>query len=240
MNRPWDTFIHKLHPIFGAAAELSENKDYFGNQIYNEDDPRTARAEQIGKYLANRILPYAVQNQRQIAKSGGGVGQRSLPFVGVVPAPASVTRTPFEQYVTDRYWAHNQDEKTPEQAENSKNFSDAVKAIKSGQTPDLNGLSQSAREKVYKYAKFGDPYEYRFTKLFPSFTNPKADPMNMLVAYEKATPAEREKYGLRSKILSLTGNGDADDKWGKALDNVGDDYTRNLMKERLNNIINEH
>lgn len=217
-RHPIDTVEHKLHPSFSMIAELLNNKDFYGNQIVNPDDPWTKVAGQVASYVGKGFVPYAVQNQNNIEQAGGGIAARLAPFVGVTPAPGSETHSQAQSYIADRYYAaHPSDGKTPEAAAHSKEFSASINAIRQGQTPDLSSFTPAERQKIVKYAH-EDPatlVEKHFAKLPLS---------QQLTAYDKATEAERAQYKMKIAI-----NRGA----SKALQNETDSETRDRLKARL-------
>lgn len=217
-RHPIDTVEHKLHPSFSMIAELLNNKDFYGNQIVNPDDPWTKVAGQVASYVGKGFVPYAVQNQNNIEQAGGGIAARVAPFVGVTPAPGSETHSQAQSYIADRYYAaHPSEGKTPEAAAHSKEFSASINAIRQGQTPDLSSFTPAERQKIVKYAH-EDPatlVEKHFAKLPLS---------QQLTAYDKATEAERAQYKMKIAI-----NRGA----SKALQNESDPEVRSRLQERL-------
>lgn len=220
-RHPIDTVEHKLHPSFSMIAELLNNKDFYGNQIVNPDDPWTKVAGQVAGYVGKGFVPYAVQNQNNIEQAGGGIAARLAPFVGVTPAPGSETHSQAQSYIADRYYAaHPNEGKTPEAAAHSKEFSASINAIRQGQTPDLSSFTPAERQKIVKYAH-EDPatlVEKHFAKLPLS---------QQLTAYDKATEAERAQYKMKIAINRVA---------SKALQNETDSETRDRLKERLESL----
>ena len=218
-RHPIDTVEHKLHPSFSMIAELLNNKDFYGNQIVNPDDPWTKVAGQVADYVGKGFVPYAMQNQSNIEQAGGGLAARAAPFVGITPAPGSETHSSAQTYIADRYYAaHPSEGKTPEAAAHSKEFSASINAIRQGQTPDLSSFTPAERQKIVKYAH-EDPatlVEKHFAKLPLS---------QQLTAYDKASEAEREQYKMKIAI-----NRGA----SKQLQNETDPEVRSRLQERLN------
>lgn len=220
-RHPIDTVEHKLHPSFSMIAELLNNKDFYGNQIINPDDPWTKVAGQVAGYVGKGFVPYAVQNQNNIAQAGGGIGARLAPFVGVTPAPGSESHSDTQNYISQSYYAaHPSEGKTPESAAHSKDFSAAITTLRNGGQPDLSQFTAAERAKISKYAR-EDPaklVEKHFAAL----------PLQQqLVAYGKASDAERKQYNMRATMF----RGSA-----KGLAKESDPETRERLRAKLESL----
>lgn len=191
-THPVQTVEHKVHPVLSMALELWNNEDFYGTKIHNPDDPWSVQAAQIAKYLVGGFKPYAVQNQEHVAKAGGNAIDRALPFVGITPAPADVSRSPFESFLGEAAGKSSPSEaRTPEQAAQTRAMHEAENAIRHGQEPDMRGLSPLQQRRVLRAAQQEVP-QIRFKRLGIE---------DKLRAYALATPAEREQYGLAGLIL---------------------------------------
>ena len=218
-KHPILTAEHKLHPVFSMVSELLNDKDFYGNRIYNKDDPWTKVAEQVGSYILSSSKPYAVQNQQQIAKQGGSVAARIAPFFGITPAPGDIVKSPFQTYVSDSYFeSHPSASRTPEEAAARQKLKDASAAIQRGEKPDLSGFTMKERASIQRMSKSKDYVALDFGKL---------SLQQQLAAYEKATEEERTKYKLRQKILSGS---------AKALQKESDADLRETLRRRVDEI----
>jgi hypothetical protein len=222
-RHPIDTVEHKLHPSFSMVAELLNNKDFYGNEIFNPEDPWTKVAEQVAAHIGKGFVPYAVQNQQQVANAGGSVAARVAPFVGVTPAPGDITHSDFQNYVRDKYFAgHPTASKSPEKAEASKALTQAVQAVRAGQNPDLSGFTPADRAKIAKYAH-EKPEQY-IEKQFAGLNL-----QQKLAAYDRASAAERQQYQLRQGLLRS--------KWAKEIEAIQDEDQRAELRARVRAII---
>ena len=100
-KHPFVTLGHKMHPAIAATIEMLNNKDFYGTKIRNEDDPLVRQAIDVAEHTAGQFVPFAVRGQQQIRKGDGGIGESLLPFIGITPAPASITRSEAEQLAGD-------------------------------------------------------------------------------------------------------------------------------------------
>jgi hypothetical protein len=215
VKHPLDTITHKLHPSLSMIAELIQNKDFYGNEVYNPHDQWTKVAEQIGGYIAGGFRPYAVQNRQQIERQGGGLVAQALPFIGITPAPGDITHSAFQNFVRENRRQYGG--KTPEERAQSQKWFDAVDAIKRGGQPDMSQLSPKERTSALKYAK-SDPIVKQFTGL--SFDK-------KLEAYNRASDAERQQYHLKAAILKAA---------PRELRNVHDEDERKYIIQKVKEV----
>ncbi|GAA0721233.1 diguanylate cyclase domain-containing protein [Dokdonella soli] len=190
-THPVTTIEHKLHPSFSMIAELLNNKDFYGTEIVNPDDPWTKAAGQVADYLGRSVEPYAFQNRAHIEQAGGGLAQQALPFVGITPAPSDINRSTFQAFVSDK--AHDKmpsGARTPEESDRLQRVYAAEDALRAGKQPDTTDMSAADITQARKGAR-KDPYVTKFQRLSLE---------DKLRAYDQATPAERQKYQLAEHI----------------------------------------
>ena len=90
MNHPIEMVKHKLNIPLRMFAALTDNQDYFGEQIR---DPWASTGEQIGqtsKYLAKNLLPFGIQGMIKTENPAA----RALNAFGVTPVPRQYTNSP--------------------------------------------------------------------------------------------------------------------------------------------------
>ncbi len=189
-KHPLETVQHKLHPFFSEAAELWQNKDFYGTQIINPDHDAVHQAEDLAGYILKGFTPYAVTSAVKSAQTGQSLPLTLAPFVGVAPAPASITRTKFQDFVADNSFK-GAAARTQEQADASKAKHDAETAIRRGEKPDLTAFTPKERFQIQQAARKEVP-EIRFHQL--SFAD-------KLKAYDMATDQEKQEYKLRQIIM---------------------------------------
>ena len=188
---PLQTVQHKLHPFWSMLAEVARNKDFYGTQIVDPDAEMPEQARQFLKYLGKSFLPYAVQGAAKNASTGSSLAMTALPFVGITPAPGDITKTAFQQFVSERYFdSMPQGARSQAKADQSQKFRDTVMALRAGKEPDLSGFTTGQQQRLARAAQEELP-AYQFSRLgFP----------DQIRAYERATPAEREKYDLYTRL----------------------------------------
>ena len=87
---PLRTAGNKLNPLFGLVKEMVTNKDYYGHEIANADDPFMQRVLDRAKHAATAFEPFAAKELLH----GDDTRKRgqALPFIGITRAPASLDR----------------------------------------------------------------------------------------------------------------------------------------------------
>jgi len=91
------TLINKLHPLLGYTADMLQNQDYFGVEIYNEDDPLGQKLKDIARFTGKQFLPYGIQNVAKERERGSSFAKSIPAFFGLTPAPADINQTAAEE-----------------------------------------------------------------------------------------------------------------------------------------------
>jgi hypothetical protein len=132
-HHPVQTVAHKLHPLINAMVEMVTNEDFYRTEIRHKDDPLVAQMLDVTKFLAKQFLPFSARNAAKVARDEGqtglGVyfpttGRKLATYVGIVPAPAYIKRSDFENRVRDYIQTQMpQGPRTKEQAEKTERTS---------------------------------------------------------------------------------------------------------------------
>ncbi|MGH8373325.1 MAG: hypothetical protein ACRETO_11435, partial [Gammaproteobacteria bacterium] len=192
-THPLETIEHKLHPSWSIASELLTNKDFYGTEIHNPDDPWTIQAKQIADYLVKTPEPYALENEQRVAAAGGGTGAKVAPFFGVTPAPADIARTKFQSFVAQNGTrGFDGFTRTPEEAEAAQRVHAAEDAMRTGQEPDYTGMDEHDRIRAERDGRVPKP-ELSFMRMGLE---------DKLRAWDMATAAERGHYHLKEHIFT--------------------------------------
>jgi hypothetical protein len=97
-SHPWQTLNNKLNPIWGTWGQIIDNKDFYGAEIRNTEDPAFKQMQDFAKYMAQTFEPFSVRGAIRVYEEGGGVGQVAGAFGGLQPAPGFITAP--ERYET--------------------------------------------------------------------------------------------------------------------------------------------
>jgi hypothetical protein len=80
---------------WGRAADVIRNKDFFGNEVYNEDDPTTKKIHDSLKHLFP--TPFSISNTKKVYENSAPAVVKGLTMAGVLqPTPQYITDTPAE------------------------------------------------------------------------------------------------------------------------------------------------
>lgn len=92
---PVGTVVNKFSPVNNAVMEMMRNKDYYGVEIRNVDDPVMQQIADESSFVASQFLPFGFRNQGRDTRSS--LGSKVEPFIGIVPAPYDVNMTKAER-----------------------------------------------------------------------------------------------------------------------------------------------
>lgn len=124
----------------GRVADLLSNKDYYGVQIRDTDDPATRQALQVGKYATQSILPFSIRGYKNLSSQQENAIRKSMALLGINPAPRYIGQTAAEKQV-EHYWQGQRTEEgtKPEQYEIQKGKREIVSQIRHGKPTDIPG-----------------------------------------------------------------------------------------------------
>jgi hypothetical protein len=133
-HHPVQTFKNKLAPTLAFMMRLAENRDYFGDMIYDEEGTRTQKAKQIAKAVAKQHAPLSLQNYLEGRKRGEkGASELSRNVFGVTPAKRELVRTPAENLMADYASRKGHTARTPEEVENADVHRLTIEAVRKGE-----------------------------------------------------------------------------------------------------------
>jgi broad specificity phosphatase PhoE len=202
-QEPGKTIKNKMHPALNLVAEMLENKDYYGAQIRNEDDPFMRQIADTAKFAGKSLEPFSLRGaQRQSRLGGSPLVNFAANFVGVTPAPNSINQTPAERLANEYRESHRETgSRTQEQGERSKARADVIRAMRLGENP-VPLVRQYIQEGKLSTQEFGRLRQAaRETPLQSAVKNlPLPEALNV---YDKATDEERQSLNrtVRGKVF---------------------------------------
>jgi len=206
-KHPFRTVMNKLAPQNAMIFQMLENKDYYGTEIRNVDDPALKQLAQEGKFFLEQLLPFGIrQAGRTIetlspmkAKEGKFPIEEVMkeplsiaePFVGVVPAPYDINMTKAEERAYEIMRGKiPMGARTEEQADRSKFKADLRNyyftkkdSMPLSQATSKRMITSKEKENLMKSSK-EDP----LIRMMKSFTV-----REVTAVYKQATPEERKK-----------------------------------------------
>ena len=103
-----ETVLTKTHPFWQTLAELYNNKDYFGKQIYTPTQEDYASKEfvnnlpgqvkQIGKFIAGQFVPFSMQSLQKLKEDEGTMLPNPKP-TNIAEVPRYVGREYYNRFV---------------------------------------------------------------------------------------------------------------------------------------------
>lgn len=215
-HHPITTLEHKLKPILHTLAELVENEDFFGDAIYDADDPVLTRLGDVLAHVAESHEPIGVQNALRRAGEGA-----SLPALlkawgltqlsAFTPASAEIERSAAENYLQGlRPPMH----RTKDEAARAATRRDVRSKLRAGDRAGAaaagreGGLTPQSLRSIARGERIGP-----LRSAFQSTTWPQA-----VHTMELASPAER--HALRQPFIAKFSRAMADTRGASARKDV--------------------
>ena len=140
---PVQAVLNKTSPLVNLVAEQWQNKDYYGNQIRNEDDPLVKQLWATTESAAKEAVPFtfrSVIEQRRRAGEGEFAaigGKRSgamsaLAYAGFQPAPRQIQNSAAMNQAEHYEHERAPGTRTEEQAARSRQRHNLVEALREG------------------------------------------------------------------------------------------------------------
>jgi N12 class adenine-specific DNA methylase len=188
-KHPLRTAENKLKPALHMIADLLENEDYFGNAIWDSDEPMVQRLADGFLFALRSVEPIGLQNAKRIAGDHASattllkayLENQVIPFQ---PASAEAERSAVEQYLHDLIPPSH---RTKEEAQKAEARRDVRQQMREGDragaltTAKEGGLSGRSVQAITRSVRVGP-----LRSAFQSTTWPQA-----VKAMELATPDEQ-------------------------------------------------
>lgn len=194
----------KAHPLIGLVGEMLSNKDYYGTEIRNPDDPVVQQLKDVAAHAGESLIPFAIRGYQKEQERDTAMWRRVLPFVGITPAPRYLNQSEAEKLLTEKLKARiPQGARSRDQAERSQlkhRVEAAIRQRKEVSDEDAAAIMDltPTERKAMIVASHKEPLQLRFKQLGIE---------DALDVYEKMTPAEKIKVRpeLMAKKLRLAG-----------------------------------
>ena len=200
-QNPIGTATNKLSPVFGIAAQIINNKDYYGTKIINKDDPTFQKGVDYLKYFGTQFIPFGIRNfQKEESRQPIDY---ILPEIGITPAPHDLTMTKAEK----RAYEIMQEKlpiggRTKENAEKSKMKGDLTKSLQESKG-DTTKLMDAYRK--------GDISESEANYIYENYNKSGLEKVSKRLSYDEVKVIyklanEKEKLVLKPILLQKTSN----------------------------------
>jgi hypothetical protein len=197
-THPWKTIENKVAPIWSTFAEMIHNRDFYGTEIRNGDDPLVAQLGQLAKHAAASATPIGVQQFERESKLGATPATRAEQFIGITPAPSDLDASAAERLAREYSAARTPEEpRTAASAERRELRQTLSRALRQGKAIPQNVLDARTSGKLTARDIAEARRESRETSLQVSFTHLGID--EAIKVYNAATAKERT--ALRGPLL---------------------------------------
>ena len=102
-QHPVSTVVNKMNPLINVLAETYSNKDFYGKQVYGEEDGAFKKGMEVMAHFAKAFEPFTARNIKRELDLGQSPAKALSSFVGITPAPADVNKTPAELLASEIY-----------------------------------------------------------------------------------------------------------------------------------------
>jgi N12 class adenine-specific DNA methylase len=208
----WRDIMHLAHsPLgyvtsslsgeIGRLAEVWQNKDFYGNEVWNADDSLPAKAWEILKHLVP--LPFSVSSATQSKDQGGSTVARAAGYLGFTKAPHYIEQTKAEQLASEYAAQHRETgARTAQAAEQAQAISGIRSIYRRG-----GNAQQQVKDAIAKgFIKNTDVPKLRLQARKPALDRMvgRLSPTEALNVYDAATPEERKgiKVDVRKKLIN--------------------------------------
>lgn len=96
-THPLLTAKHKQSPVLSTLAGILSNKDYWGTQVRNEDDPLAEQAKDVGRFVLQQGVPFAYTSQQRLKQQGASPIKQAISYAGIQETSPQYSLTPAEQ-----------------------------------------------------------------------------------------------------------------------------------------------
>lgn len=125
---------HSMSGEIGRFADVLQNRDYYGVNVYDPDAKPTQQAFDILKHFVP--LPFSMQSLISMKQSGQPVGKQMMGFMGFTKAPRYISEAPFETRMRELLQRRGEFTYTKEEGEQKKFTHEFVDKFQSGEFTD--------------------------------------------------------------------------------------------------------
>ena len=240
---PYRTAINTASPFLSSTLEMMQNKDYYGNQIRNEDDPVIAKdlgksqAGEYAKFAASQFMPFTLKSfLEQRSRAGAGEfaeigmgqsgGQGVLSYLGFQPATRVMTNSPAMNLAQHYHEETPTAARTAEQAARSKTVHNLIHTLEQGHMVTLEEAEARGvtREQYHRVLN-----ELHYTPLARAVSGLKTFEQAREV-WQKATPEERA--GLQ-EVMEKKARKEVETVYQDSGDAAADEFEAKLKEQGI-------
>ncbi len=196
-HHPLTAAAHSLSPILSSTFDALSNKDFYGTQIYNPDDPLVQKLTDMGKWAGSELVPFSFSAAMKLYDDGSPGWKLIAPFFGLTPVPLRDTMSPAQNLAAEiMQGSMPQEAMTLDQAARGKLVRDIVHKFKNG---DQSGAAEDLTTAVQTQALAPNAASLFFSKIKYTplqFQVNHFTPEQAMRVWRLANPAEQEELRL--------------------------------------------
>ncbi len=223
-DHPLKTLANKAHPLIGLTSQMLSNKDYYGTEIRNSDDPFVQQLTDLAKHVGKSFLPFSLQGAMKEKERQGSPTTKALSFFGFNPAPKNIDTTKAQDLAYEIYAQSKGDEpKTKEAAARNKEIGDLVRLRKLGKDDDFQTEYQKAVKAGVISPADMKSINQRMKGSFFQYAVGRMTIDDAVKVYEIATPEEKTllQKQMTTKINNAQAKGHITPQVAKKLADLG-------------------
>jgi hypothetical protein len=210
-DHPTRTALNKLQPLNNLIANMLTNRDYYGTEIRNVDDPIMQQLLDEIKFVGQQMEPFGMRNIQKEIERGRGGPAAVLPMVGIVPAPSYVAMTKAERLAQELASQRRPvGTRTKEQAEKSKLKVDIFRKLKLNDPSVEQDISKAIEGRKLTFEEVKKIYtDQQLSSLERAARGLTLE--EIIKVWNVATPTEKEKLQMMfgTKLMNAIGKGKA-------------------------------
>ena len=140
-QHPIQTVANKLSPELSIMMQLLQNRDYYGNYVYNEQAGLPTKLGQSLQYIATQMEPFSITNLINLNKGKATPEEKAEGFLGVQKAPADISQSDQTKAIFNQM--HKGGPQTPEEQALSANKNKYRAMVQEGNIPSFDVLKSA-------------------------------------------------------------------------------------------------
>jgi diguanylate cyclase (GGDEF)-like protein len=190
---PKHYLLSSLSSEMSRTFEVWANKDFYGEEVYSEDDPVYQKAWDITKHYFP--MPFSVTSYLKFRSQGEPSATQLTGFIGFPKAPAFVSMTPMDEVANEYYRSQEKVHGRPKDAaEKARVKRSLAEQMRHGKDPGAE-LDEALRSGLLQPSDFKDVKSR--AALTPRQLSFRGLPLSVaLDAYEKATLKQRDEVRI--------------------------------------------
>jgi hypothetical protein len=206
-THPVKTLEGKVAPIWSLVAEMIHNRDFYGVEIRNADDPLFQQLGELAAHVGKSAAPIGVRNLQREKKLGSSFATQAEQMVGISPAPTDLNQSPAERMAREYSAARTPDEpRTKASAERRDLRQSLARALRQKKPIPADVLAARKAGTLTRRDMAEALRESRGSALVNSFTHLGIE--EALRVFRAATPEEKTtlRAALKKKGLAAMAN----------------------------------